>query len=425
MTDIATKCVQAGYRPKNGEPRVAPIVQSTTFLYETPEEMGELFDLKKEGFFYTRLGNPTNANLEEKLNALEGGAGALATSSGMSATMIASLNLLAAGDNFLAVSTVYGGTYNLFNVTLRRMGMECRFFSDTATEEEIESLIDDKSRFIFVETLANPAMTVADFDMLKRIGQKYGIVIMVDNTLATPILCRPFEHGANVVVHSTTKYMDGHATSVGGMVVDGGNFPYLGNPRYPEFNVADESYHGLVFAKDGGKGAFILRARAIFMRDLGAQMAPMNAFLTMLGTETLHLRMPKISQNALAVAKALKAHPMVEWVSYSGLEDDKNHQKAMRYFDGGNCSGMVTFGIKGGREAAVKFQKALKMVAIVTHIADSRSCVLHPASTTHRQLSAEDLVACGISENLIRLSIGTEGEKDIVGDIVGALDAVK
>lgn len=425
MTDIETKCVQAGYRPKNGEPRVAPIVQSTTFLYETPEEMGELFDLKKSGFFYTRLGNPTDANLEEKVNALEGGAGALAASSGMSATMIASLNLLAAGDNFLAMSTVYGGTYNLFNVTLRRMGMECRFFADSATEAEIESLIDDKSRFIFVETLANPAMTVADFDMLKRIGQKYGIVIMVDNTLATPVLCRPFEHGANVVVHSTTKYMDGHATSVGGMIVDGGNFRYLDNPRYPDFNVADESYHGLVFAKDGGKSAFILRARAIFMRDLGAQMAPMNAFLTMLGTETLHLRMPKISANALAVAKALKAHPMVEWVNYPGLEDDKNHRKAMRYFDGGNCSGMVTFGIKGGRDVAVKFQKGLKMVSIVTHIADSRSCVLHPASTTHRQLSAEDLAACGISENLIRLSIGTEGEKDVVDDIIGALDAVK
>lgn len=423
MKNIATKCVQAGYKPKNGEPRVAPIVQSTTFFYETPEEMGDLFDLKKSGYFYTRLGNPTLGYLEEKMAALEGGIGAMATASGMSATLLAILNLAESGDNFISMSTIYGGTYNLFNVTLRKLGIECRFFNEDTTDAQIEGMIDDKTRLIFIETLANPAMVVADFQKITAIAQKYGIVVIADNTLPTPIICRPFEHGANVIVHASTKYLDGHATSVGGIIIDDGKFPYLGNPRYPRFNQPDDSYHGMVFARDVGAAAYITRARVIGMRDLGAQMAPMNAFLTNLGTETLHLRMPRHSANALAVARTLKGNPAVEWVSYAGLPGDKYYDRVQKYFDGGMASGMVTFGIKGGREAAMKFQKALRLFAIVTHIADCRSCVLHPASTTHRQLSDSDLLAAGVADNLIRLSVGIEGESDILEDVINALAA--
>lgn len=422
---LDTKCVQAGYNPKNGEPRVAPIVQSTTFAYDTPEEMGDLFDLKKAGYFYTRLGNPTLGFLEEKVNALEGGVGAMATSSGMSATTLAVLNLCDSGDNFISVSEIYGGTYNLFNVTLRRMGIDCRFIDKNATEEDIEKLVDDKTKIIFCESIANPAGTIADFAKLSKVAKKNNIVLMVDNTISTPYICHPFEHGANVIVHASTKYLDGHATSLGGIIVDGGNFKYLGNPRYPNFNKADDSYHGLVFAKDVGATAYIIRARVIGMRDIGAQMSPMNAFLTILGVETLHLRMPRHSDNGLALAKALKGHSKVEWVKYAGLEDDIDHARLNKYFDKGYCTGMVSFGIKGGREAAIKFQKELKLFRIVTHVADSRSCVLHPASTTHRQLSDSDLEAAGVPSNLIRLSAGTEDVEDIVNDVVNALNKLK
>lgn len=425
MKTIETKCVQSGYNPKNGEARVIPITQSTTFAYDTPEEMGDLFDLKKAGYFYTRLGNPTLAGLEEKLAALEGGVGALATSSGMAATTLAILNLCDSGDNFISVSEVYGGTYNLFNVTLRRLGIECRFVDGNASKAEIEKLIDDKTRLFFCETIANPAGHVADFEKFSAIAKKHNMVLMVDNTIATPVICRPFEHGANVIVHASTKYLDGHATSVGGVIVDGGNFKYLDNPRYPRFNENDDSYHGMVFAKDAGAAAYVLRARVIGMRDIGAQMAPMNAFLTILGTETLHLRMPRHSDNALELAKAIKDHPSVEWVKYAGLESDGDYAKVEKYFDGEYASGMVTFGILGGREAAMKFQKALKLFKIVTHIADSRSCVLHPASTTHRQLSDADLEAAGVASNLVRLSVGTEGIEDIVEDVINALNACK
>lgn len=423
MKNIGTKCVQAGYKPKNGEPRVAPIVQSTTFYYETPEEMGELFDLKKSGYFYTRLGNPTLGFLEEKMAALEGGAGAMATASGMSAALIAILNLAEAGDNFVSMSTLYGGTYNLFNVTLRKLGIDCRFFGEDATEADIEALIDGKTRLIFLESLANPAMIIPDFELIARIAKKHAIVVMVDNTLPTPVLCRPMEHGANIVVHSCTKYLDGHATSLGGVIVDDGKFPYLGNPRYPRFNEPDNSYHGMVFARDAGHLAYITRARVIGMRDFGAQMAPFNAWLINLGIETLHLRMPRHSASALAVAKALEGNSAIEWVKYTGLPGDKYYGRAMQYFDQGMAAGMVTFGIKGGREAAVKFQKALRLFAIVTHIADSRSCVLHPASTTHRQLSDADLKAAGVADNLIRLSVGIEEPEDILADVLGALEA--
>lgn len=423
MKSIDTKCVQSGYDPKNGEPRVLPIVQSTTYVYETPEAMGDLFDLKAAGYFYTRIGNPTNAVLEDRVNALEGGTGALGTASGMSATMLAVLNLASSGDNFVASSNIYGGTYNLFNVTLRRMGVDCRFVENDSSIEEIESKIDDNTKFIFIETIANPAGKVADFEKFSAIAKKYGLVLMCDNTISTPYICRPFEHGVNVIVHASTKYLDGHATSVGGVIVDGGNFEYLGNPRYPLFNNPDDSYHGMVFARDFGNACFVTRARVVGMRDLGAIMAPMNAFLTVLGIDTLHLRMPRHSENALAVAKALKASDAVEWVKYAGLEDDPDHARAQKYFDKGYCAGMVSFGIKGGKAAAMKFQKALKLFKIVTHIADSRSCVLHPATTTHRQLSDKDLEAAGVPANLIRLSVGTEGIEDILGDVLGALEA--
>lgn len=421
MFDIDTKCVQSGYTPKNGEPRVLPIVQSTTYAYDTPEEMGDLFDLKKNGFFYARLGSPTVDALEKKIADLDGGIGALCTASGMAATTLTALNLCRAGDNIISTSTIYGGTYNLFCTTLPKYGITTKFVSPEATAEEISALIDDKTKFLFCETIANPAMAVADFEKLSSVTKKFGIPFVVDNTLATPVVCRPFDFGADIVVYSSTKYLDGHATSLGGIIVDSGKFNYLGNPRFPDFNEPDESYHGLIYAKDFGNMGFLVKARGQMMRDLGAQAAPFNAFLTVLGMDTLHLRMPRHSENALALAKMLQQNEAVEWVKYGGLESDVNYPLTQKYFTNGMASGMVTFGIKGGREAAAKFQKALKLFRIVTHIADARSCVLHPASTTHRQLSDSDLVACGISPNLIRLSVGIESEKDIVEDVKNAL----
>lgn len=423
MFDIDTKCVQSGYDPKNGESRVVPLVQSTTYVYDTPEEMGDLFDLKKNGFFYARLGSPTLDALEKKIADLDGGVGALCCASGMAATTLAALNLCRAGDNFISTSTIYGGTYNLFCTTLPKYGITCKFVEPDASAEEIAALVDEKTKFLFCETIANPAMAVADFDKLSSVTKKFGIPLMVDNTLATPIICRPFEHGADIIVYSSTKYLDGHATSLGGIIVDSGKFPYLGNPRFPDFNTPDESYHGLVYAKDFGSMAFLVKARGQMMRDLGAQAAPFNAFLTVLGIDTLHLRMPRHSSNALALAKALEKNEAVEWVKYGGLESDPNYALTQKYFTDGMASGMVTFGIKGGREAAMAFQKALKLFRIVTHIADARSCVLHPASTTHRQLSDADLVKCGISSNLIRLSVGIESSADIIADVENALAA--
>ncbi|MDD4316126.1 MAG: O-acetylhomoserine aminocarboxypropyltransferase/cysteine synthase [Clostridia bacterium] len=422
MKSIDTKCVQAGYNPKNGEPRVLPIYQSTTFSYDTPEEMGDLFDLKKAGYFYTRLGNPTLGALEDKITALEGGSGAMACASGMAATTLAVFTVAQAGDNIISLSTIYGGTYNLFKITLPKLGIDCRFVRPDCTAEDIESLIDGNTKLIFVETFANPAMYVADFALLSKVAKKHKLLLVVDNTLATPVICRPFEHGANIVVHSSTKYLDGHACSLGGLIVDGGNFDYKDNARYAGFNLPDESYHGMVYARDCGAVAFITKARVQYMREMGAQMAPMNGFLTNMGIETLHLRMARHSENALAVAKLLRDSNAVEWVKYSGLDTDENHALAMKYFDNGYCSGMVTFGIKGGRAAASKFQKALRLLRIVTHIADARSCVLHPASSTHRQLSDRDLFDCGISDNLIRLSLGIEGKEDILEDVAGALN---
>lgn len=423
MFNIDTICVQGGYEPENGEARLLPIYQSTTYKYDTPEEMGDLFDLKREGFFYTRLANPTVDALERKIAALDGGIGAMGCASGMAATTLAVLNVCHAGDNIVSLSTIYGGTYNLFSTTLPKVGIECKFVEPTASSAEIEGLIDEKTKLIFCETIANPAGYVADFEKLASISKKHGVLLYVDNTLATPVICRPLERGANVVVYSTTKYMDGHGSSLGGMIVDGGNFDFSGNPRYLDFTEPDESYHGMVYARDCGKAAFITKARAQYMRDLGAQMAPQNAFLTFIGADTLHLRMARHSENALKVAKLLQASTDVEWVKYGGLESDANYTLVNKYFDKGMASGMVTFGIKGGRSAAAKFQKALKLFKIVTHVADARSCVLHPASTTHRQLSDSDLIACGISDNLIRLSVGIEDGEDILNDISGALKA--
>ena len=422
MDKFDTKCVQAGYNPSNGEPRVMPIVQSTTFAYDTPEEMGELFDLKKAGYFYTRISNPTSEGLERKVAALEGGTAAVTAASGMSAITLTMLNILNAGDNFISTATIYGGSFNLFNITLRRLGIDCRFVENDTPAEEIEGLIDDKTRAIFMETIANPAGIVADFEKFSRIAEKYGILLIVDNTIATPALCRPIEFGANVVVHSSTKYLDGHATSVGGIVVDGGNFDFKGNPRYPLFNEPDESYHGIVFA-DAGKTAFGFRLRAVVNRDIGAIISPFNAFLTNLGCETLHLRMPKHSSNALALARAMQKHPAVEWVKYASLEGDEDNARAKKYLSCGMASGMVSFGIKGGREAASVFQKQLKLFRIATHVADARSCVLHPASTTHRQLTDAELEKAGVPVNLVRLSVGIEDEQDIIRDVTEALNA--
>lgn len=421
---IDTICVQEGYTPVNGAPRVLPLDQSTTFYYETPEQLAHLFDVPKDGHIYSRISNPTVCAFEDKLNALEGGVGAMAASSGMAAVLMTVMTLCQAGDNVVSLSTIYGGTFNLLGHTLKKYGIDTRMFTAKSTDDEIEKLIDGNTKMMFAETIANPAMVAFDFDRYGKICKKYGIVLVIDNTLATPCLVRPFEHGANIIVHSSTKYLDGQASCVGGCIVDGGNFAYDGNPRYKDFYTPDESYHGTVYVKEGGAAAFILKARMQNMRDIGACMSPFNAYLTFRGMETLHLRMQRHSSNGLAIAKALKNHPMVEWVRYPGLEDDEYHNIASKYFKGG-FSGMVVFGVKGGKENAVKFMKNLKLFKQVTHIADVRSCVLHPASTTHRQLSDSELVECGISANLVRLSAGIEAESDVVGDVIGALDALK
>ena len=419
----ATECVQGSYAPKSGDPRVLPLYQSTTYVYETAEELAHLFDSPKCGHIYSRISNPTVAAFEDKVTMLEGGIGAMACSSGMSATLFAVLTVATAGDNILSLSTIYGGTYNLFNVTLKKFGIEVRFVTPDMTEEQIEKLIDEKTKLFFAETIANPSIVVLDFEYYANICHKHGLPFAVDNTLATPILVRPFEHGADIVVHSTTKYMDGHASCVGGVIVDSGKFDWANNPRFKDFVEPDESYHGVVYVEEGGKAAYILKARMQYMRDVGAIMTPFNAYLTNLGCDTLHLRMERHSSNALAVAKMLQNHDKVEWVRYPGLESDKYHELGMKYFNGG-FSGMIAVGIKGGREKACKFMEELKLFKIVTHIADARSCVLHPASTTHRQLSDSDLVSCGITSNLIRLSVGIEDIEDILADINQALDKI-
>ena len=422
MSKIDTLCVQAGYEPKNGEPRVVPIVQSTTYAYDTAAGLADLFDLKADGYFYTRLANPTVSALENKLTALDGGVCAIACASGMSATLLAILNVCNAGDNIVSARAIYGGTYNLFSITLKKYGIECRFFDPDAPADEIEALVDDKTKVIFAETLANPTIVVLDFDKIAKIAKDHKVLFMVDNTLVTPALFRPIEYGANIVLYSSSKYLDGHAVALGGVIVDAGNFDFSATNRYEEFLVPDESYHGLVYASLG-KTAFGVKCRVQMMRDLGAIMSPQNAFLTNLGMETLALRMEKHSANAAKVAKFLSEHEKVEWIKHPSLEGDKYYELGKKYFPDG-MGGMMSFGVKGGSAKAAEFMEKLKMIKIVTHVADARSCVLHPASTTHRQLSKADLEAIGIADNLIRLSVGIENAEDIISDIDQALKSI-
>ena len=419
MKNIDTICIRAGYKPKNGESNTLPIHQSTTYYYASSDELAELFDLKKDGHIYSRLSNPTNSAFEEKMAAMEDGAMAIACASGQSATTLAILNVCFAGDNIICSSAVYGGTYNLFAVTLKKYGIETRFIDPTMDVAEIEKLIDDKTKAIVGETVANPAIIVLDFDKFKYLSDKYGILFFVDNTLATPALIKPKDFGANIVLHSSSKYLDGHAVALGGVIVDCNNFNFKGNPRYPEFNNPDDSYHGLVYADTDCP--FGLKIKAQMIRDIGAIMSPQNAFLTNLGCETLALRMERHCSNAEKVAEFLESRPEIEWVKYPRLKSSKYYDLAKKYMPKG-CGGMMSFGVKGGREKAKKLMENLKMIFIVTHVADVRTCVLHPASTTHRQLSDEALVNAGISDNLIRLSVGIENVEDIINDLKQALE---
>ncbi len=416
-----TLCVQAGYRPQTGESRIPQICQSTTFYYGDTQKMADLFDLKTDGFFYSRLANPTVEALEKKVSALEGGVYGLGCASGMSAVLLTVMTVCGAGDNIVTASEIYGGTFNLFSTTLPKFGIDSRFFHANAPAEEIETLIDENTKIVFAETVANPAITVLDFDKIAAICKKHGILFVVDNTLATPVLCRPVEYGVNIVIHSTTKYMDGHAAALGGMIVDGGNFSFKGNPRYPGFNQPDESYHGLVYAEL--PVAFGTKCRAQMMRDTGAIMSPQNAFLTYLGSDTLALRMQKHCSNAKLVAEYLSKHPKVEWVKHPSLKTDQNYETARKYLPEGT-GGMMSFGIKGSAETCAHFMEHLRLITQETHVADVRSCILHPASTTHRQLSEEELKAAGISKNLVRLSVGIENPEDIIADLDGAFKAV-
>ena len=418
-----TLCVQAGWTPKKGEPRVLPIYQSTTFKYDTSEQMARLFDLEDSGYFYTRLQNPTNDAVAAKIAALEGGVAAMLTSSGQAANFYAIFNICQAGDHFISSSAIYGGTFNLFSVTLKKLGIDVTFISPEATEEEIEAAIKPNTKALFGETVSNPSLEVLDIEKFARVAHRNGMPLIIDNTFPTPINCRPFEWGADIVVHSTTKYMDGHATSVGGVIVDSGNFDWDANAeKYPGLCTPDESYHGLTYTKAFGKLAFITKATAQLMRDLGSIQSPQNAFLLNLGLETLHLRMPRHCENALKVAQFLQNEPRVAWVNYCDLPGNKYYDLAKKYMPNGSC-GVISFGLKGGREDSIKFMDSLKVVAIVTHVADARTCVLHPASHTHRQLSDEQLMEAGVRPDLIRLSVGIENVDDIIADIKQALNA--
>lgn len=414
-----TICIQAGYSPKNGEPRVMPIYQSTTYKYDSAQTLGELFDLKKEGHMYSRISNPSVAFVEEKVAMLEGGVGAMMTSSGQAAILISILNLCSAGDNFVCSSAIYGGTVNLFSVTLKRMGIECRYILPEASREEIESQIDSRTKLVYGETLTNPSLDVLDIERFAQAAHAHNIPLIIDNTFPTPILCRPFQFGADIIIHSTTKYMDGHATVVGGMIVDSGNFDWT-RGDFPGLNQPDESYHGVTYTKDFGSAAFITKARVQLMRDLGSTPQAMSAFILNLGLETLALRMERHSYNALKVAEFLESNDKISWVNYPGLKSSKNYALAQKYLPNG-CSGVVSFGVKGGREAAMKFMNQLQLAAIVTHVADARTCVIHPASTTHRQLTEQQLIDAGVSPDLIRFSVGIENIEDIIADIEQAL----
>jgi len=416
---IETKCIQEGYKPKNGESRVMPICQSTTYKYNSSKHLGDLFDLKENGHFYTRLSNPTVACVEEKIAALEGGVGAMMTSSGQAATLLSILNICKCGEHVISSNSIYGGTFNLFAVTLKKLGIEFTFVEPDASIEELEKALRPNTKVIFGETLANPALSVLDIEKFANFAHSHNLPFIVDNTFATPFLCRPFEFGADIVVHSTSKYLDGHAVALGGVIVDSGNFDWT-KGDFTDLTTPDESYHGIIYTQSFGKSAYIVKARVQLLRDLGSTPAPQNAFLLNLGIETLHLRMERHCQNALKVAQFLENNDKISWVNYPGLETNKYNGLCKKYLPRG-ASGVISFGIKGGREAAVKFMDNLKLAAIVVHVADLRTSVLHPASTTHRQLSDEQLIASGVTPDLIRMSVGLENVDDIIEDIKNAL----
>lgn len=420
--NINTLCVQAGYEPKNGESRVIPIVQSTTFAYDSAETMGKLFDLEADGFFYTRLANPTLDFVEKKIAALEGGVGAMLTSAGQAASLISITNICKTGDHVICAAAIYGGTFNLFNKTLRDLGIEFDFVDPAASEEELNNAFKENTRAVFTETLSNPSLDVCDLELYAKCAHAHGCPLIVDNTFATPVNCRPFEWGADIVVHSTSKYMDGHAVALGGCIVDSGNFDW-NNGKYPMLTTPDETYHGVTYTEHFGKAAYIAKARVHLMRDLGTQMSPQNAFLLNLGLETLHLRMARHCENAMKVAEFLANNEKVEWVNFPGLESNKYYDLAKKYMPKGTC-GVISFGVKGGKAEAAKMMEGLKLAKIVVHVADARTCVLHPASTTHRQLNDQQLIDAGIMPNMIRLSVGIEDADDIINDIAQALENV-
>ena len=417
-----TICVQGGYEPKNGEPRVVPIVQSTTYKYESSQQMGDLFDLKDSGYFYTRLANPTNDAVARKICQLEGGVAAILTSSGQAANLFAIINIASAGDHVISCSAIYGGTYNLIANTLKNLGIESTFVEPDISVEELESKFQPNTKLVFGETLSNPSLSILDIEKFANVAHKHGVPLIVDNTFPTPIFCKPFEWGADIVTHSTTKYMNGSANSVGGVVVDSGNFDWTKySDKYPGLTTPDQTYHGTVYTESFGKVAYITKMTTNLMRDLGSIPSPQNAFYLGVGLETLHLRMERHFENALALAKHLEKHPKVSWVSFSGLENDSQYELAQKYLPKGSC-GVISFGVEGGREAAVKFMDSLRLASIVTHVADTRTCVLHPASTTHRQMNDAELLAAGVSPDRIRLSVGIEDINDIIADIDQALE---
>lgn len=421
---IDTKCVQEGWSPKKGEPRQLPVYQSTTFKYDTSEEMGRLFDLEDSGYFYTRLQNPTNDAVAAKICAMEGGVGAMLTSSGQAANFFAVFNICEAGDHFIASSSIYGGTYNLFGVTMKKMGIECTFVDQDLPEEELAKYFKPNTKLVFGETITNPTVSVLDFEKFAHLAHSHNVPLIVDNTFATPVNCQPFKWGADIVTHSTTKYMDGHAVGVGGCIVDRGNFDWMKyGDKFPGLTTPDDSYHGITYAEKFGKGAYITKATVQLMRDLGSIQSPQNAFYLNMGLESLHLRMQRHCENALAVAKYLKSNEKVDWVNYPDLEDDKYHDLCKKYFEKGSC-GVLAFGIKGGREKSIDFMDSLNLATIVTHVADAKTCLLHPASHTHRQLTDQQLKEAGVAPDLIRLSVGIEDIEDIIADLQQAFEKI-
>ncbi len=422
--NIETKCLHAGYEPENGEPRQLPIYQSTTWKYASSDDMGKLFDLEASGYFYTRLQNPTNDAVAAKIAALEGGVAGMLTSSGQAANFFALFNICETGSHIIASSAIYGGTYNLLGVTMKKMGIDVTFIDQTLSEEELQKEFRPNTRAVFGETVTNPTVSVFDIEKFARLAHKNGVPLIVDNTFATPVNCRPIEFGADIVTHSTTKYMDGHAIGVGGAIVDSGNFDWMAHAdKYPGMTTPDESYHGLVYAEKFGKFGYITKATSQLMRDLGSIQSPMNAFYLNNGLETLHVRMKRHCENALKIAEFLKAQDKVAWIHYPDLEDDENHKLCKKYLPNGSC-GVLAFAVKGGRDTAVKFMDSLKLMTIATHVADARTCLLHPASHTHRQLSEEQLIEAGVAPDLIRLSVGLENADDLIADLKQALDKI-